>query len=50
MQVEIDRALYMDERQVLPSADFAAFMALMARVTGRLALLGQSEARQLAAE
>lgn len=50
VQVEIDRALYMDERQVLPSADFAAFMALMARVTGRLALLGQSEARQLAAE
>jgi N-formylglutamate amidohydrolase len=40
VQVEIDRALYMDERGVRRSADFDRFAALMARVTGRLAAFG----------
>lgn len=50
VQVEIDRALYMDERRIEPSADFAAFAALMARVMARVVLLGCGDALPLAAE
>ena len=37
VQIEIARALYMDEESITPRADFGVFAALMARVTGRLA-------------
>ncbi len=50
VQVEIDRALYMDERRVEPSADFEAFIALMARVMARIVPLGRPDAVPLAAE
>jgi N-formylglutamate amidohydrolase len=50
VQVEIDRALYMDESRIEPSADFDAFAALMARVLARIAPLGGADALQLAAE
>jgi len=50
VQVEIDRALYLDEARVRPSGAFAAFRALMARVTGEMAAIGQSDDTALAAE
>jgi N-formylglutamate deformylase len=49
VQVEIDRALYMDEAQIAPRPDFAGFQALMAGVIARLAEFGRS-AMPLAAE
>ena len=36
IQIEIDRALYMDELTVTPRADFAAFRALIGRVQARI--------------
>jgi N-formylglutamate amidohydrolase len=36
VQVEIDRALYMDEARIVPRPDFAEFQALMAGVVARL--------------
>ncbi|MBD3785624.1 MAG: N-formylglutamate amidohydrolase [Sphingomonadales bacterium] len=50
VQMEIDRALYLDEARVRPSADFDAFAALMARVLAALADLGRPENGRLAAE
>jgi N-formylglutamate amidohydrolase len=50
IQIEIDRALYMDERTLRPNSDFDAFGALMARVIGRLARIGDTMAEPLAAE
>lgn len=51
VQVEIDRALYMDERTVEPSAGFEAFLALMTSVVAEIADIGRTaEARPLAAE
>jgi N-formylglutamate deformylase len=50
VQIELDRALYMDEAAVRPSADFDAFAGLMARVIARLAALGAGDAQRLAAE
>ncbi len=41
IQIEIDRALYMDERTITPRPDFAAFQALMDQVVMALAALGQ---------
>lgn len=49
LQIEINRALYMDEAQVLPRADFSAFAGLMQRVTAQLAGLERRSDR-LAAE
>lgn len=40
VQIEIDRALYMDEHKVRPSADFEAFKALMMQVVAELADIG----------
>ena len=42
VQIEIDRSLYLDERQVEPLPAFSAFCLRMARVTERLAQLGRS--------
>ncbi len=40
VQVEIDRALYMDEARILPGPGFAAFRAVMAGVVADLAMIG----------
>ncbi len=45
VQVEIDRALYMDERTVQPRADFADFQRLLAGVVAELADIGRGELR-----
>lgn len=51
VQVEIDRALYMDEQAVAPGLDFEAFRALMTSVVAELAAFGQGGATlPLAAE
>ncbi len=49
VQVEIDRALYMDEARVAPRADFPAFRARIAAVVADLARIGRQEV-PLAAE
>ncbi|MFN4056628.1 MAG: N-formylglutamate amidohydrolase [Roseinatronobacter sp.] len=41
IQIEIDRALYMDERTITPRSDFTAFQALMDKIVVALAALGQ---------
>lgn len=49
VQVEIDRALYLDEARVAPSPRFAAFRALMRGVVAELVAIGMGE-MPLAAE
>lgn len=49
VQVEIDRALYMDEARVAPHAGFAAFKGLIDRVVADIAGIGRIE-HSLAAE
>ncbi|MGY6534375.1 MAG: N-formylglutamate amidohydrolase [Pararhodobacter sp.] len=41
VQIEIDRALYLDERRVVPGARFDAFRLLMSGITESLSRLGQ---------
>jgi N-formylglutamate amidohydrolase len=41
VQVEIDRALYMNETKVTPSADFGAFRALLTGVIADIAQIGR---------
>jgi N-formylglutamate amidohydrolase len=41
VQVEIDRALYMDEARIAPRADFEAFRALMTDVVAEIASHGR---------
>ncbi|MEB8389288.1 N-formylglutamate amidohydrolase [Rhodobacteraceae bacterium KMM 6894] len=50
IQVEIDRALYLDEPTVRRNADFAAFQTLLAGVIAQLADIGRPMRRSLAAE
>lgn len=50
VQIEIDRALYMDETRVEPSARFEPFRAAMGRIVAAIADLGRAEAAPLAAE
>jgi N-formylglutamate amidohydrolase len=50
LQVEIDRALYLDERHVEPSPDFAAFRDLMAGVIAEITEIGRAAEIGLAAE
>ena len=50
IQVEIDRALYMDERLVERSADFAAFRKLLSGVVADIAAIGRPEGLRVAAE
>lgn len=50
IQIEIDRALYMDERRVQPSADFDRFRAILRGVIAEIAQLGEVQSAPLAAE
>jgi len=50
VQVEIDRALYMDERRIRPNRNFDAFRDLMRGVVHEIAEIGRAETVPLAAE
>lgn len=43
VQVEIDRALYMDEKTIRPNADFEAFKAVITKVVALLTAYGAQE-------
>lgn len=47
VQIEIDRALYMDEQRICPSADFDAFQALMDNVVRALSDIGREAGDRL---
>ena len=49
MQIEIDRALYMDERLIRPNENFEALRRLLRQVIADIALIGPEE-MPLAAE
>ncbi len=40
VQIEIDRSVYLDERQIRPNANFDAFRALLRQITGEIAAIG----------
>ncbi len=50
IQVELDRALYMDEQTLKPHADFDAFKTLLNGVIAELTDIGRPEAQRVAAE
>ncbi len=50
VQIEIDRALYLDEARVEPTQDFAQFRKLMAGVVAEVAAIGRTDQIRLAAE
>ena len=50
MQVEIDRALYMDEKTIRPNANFQEMRKVLREVVADLAGLGGRGQRPLAAE
>lgn len=50
IQIEVDRALYMNEQTLEPAADFAAFQALLQGVIRELAEIGCAEDCRVAAE
>lgn len=50
IQVEIDRALYMNERTLEPNGNFGAIQALMNGVIAEIADIGRPEAQKVAAE
>ncbi len=50
VQVEIDRALYLDEALVAPSADFAQFRRVMTQIVAELSEIGRVAGIGLAAE
>ena len=43
MQIEIDRALYMDEVNVRPNANFDALQLLLRQVVAEIAAIGREE-------
>ncbi|MDC0738032.1 N-formylglutamate amidohydrolase [Cognatishimia sp. SS12] len=45
IQVEIDRALYMDEKRIVPSADFDGFKAALDGVIAKIATIGTCDQR-----
>ena len=49
IQIEIDRALYLDEQKIRPNANFEAFRSLMDGVVSEIVAIGQPS-RKLAAE
>ena len=50
LQIEIDRALYMNEATLELSPDFEDFRALLDRVIGRIAAFGREGSGAMAAE
>ena len=48
-QIEMDRALYMNERDITPSSNFANFKQVLTEILADLAAIGRSEGA-LAAE
>ena len=50
VQVEIDRALYMDEERIERRSDFASFQALIEEVVAEICAIGRERAMPLAAE
>jgi N-formylglutamate amidohydrolase len=50
IQIEVDRALYLDERAIVPSADFHEFRKLMAGIVAELAAIGRPGEVRVAAE
>ena len=50
VQVEIDRALYMNETTLEPNGDFAAFKSLLDGVIAEIAAIGRPEVQKVAAE
>lgn len=50
IQVEIDRALYMNERLIRPNGNFAAFKRLLESVISEIAAIGRRDELSLAAE
>lgn len=50
IQIEIDRAIYMDERRIRPNANFDAFRAVLTEVIGEIAAIGSARSLPLAAE
>ena len=50
MQVEIDRALYMNERTLLPNGNFETFRRLLLQVLGEVAAIGSRDTPRVAAE
>ncbi|EDZ46850.1 N-formylglutamate amidohydrolase, putative [Rhodobacterales bacterium Y4I] len=43
VQIEIDRALYMDEANILPNTNFGPLQKLLRQVTAEIAAIGQKE-------
>lgn len=50
VQIEIDRALYMDEGRIQPRADFPQFQALVTGIIAEITAASRPDARPLAAE
>lgn len=50
IQIEVDRALYMDERSITPSSGFAAFRKVMTGIVAELAAIGRPGDLRVAAE
>ncbi len=50
VQIEIDRALYMDERRVEPHAGYEAFRKVLEGAIAEIAAIGRPAAQRLAAE
>ncbi len=50
VQVEIDRALYMNEREVRPNGNFEGFRQMLSGVLAEIAAVGRPAGRALAAE
>ena len=50
VQIEIDRSLYMNEREVRPNGNYKGFKAALAAILAEVVLIGRDEKRQLAAE
>ena len=50
IQIEIDRALYMDEARLTKRADFADLVALLSGVVAKIAAIGRPVETPIAAE
>ena len=50
LQIEINRALYMDERRVTPNGSFEAFRAALESVIAEIASIGRPAEMPMAAE